>query len=132
MVLFFLLIHALISKGGNTMTAQFDQSGKAGVLTLDGELTLEHADEIRSSLIKAIINADQVTLNFEKATRADLACLQLLCSAHRTSTRLNKRMTFSGHRPEVLSRAAIDAGFARCTGCDLDRQKSCLWAGNCA
>jgi anti-anti-sigma regulatory factor len=113
------------------MTTRFEQSGKTGVLTLNGELTLEHADEIRSSLIKALINADQVTLNFERATRADLSCLQLLCSAHRTSTRLNKRMAFGGTLPEVLNRTAVGAGFARCHGCDLDRQKSCLWASNC-
>jgi anti-anti-sigma regulatory factor len=113
------------------ITTRFDQAGKAGVLTLNGELTLKHADEMRTALIKAIINADQVTLNIEKADKADLACLQLLCSAHRTCMRLNKRMALSGALPDILNRAAVEAGFARCVGCDLDRQKSCLWAGSC-
>jgi hypothetical protein len=45
--------------------------------------------------------------------------------------RLNKRMALSGALPDILNRAAVEAGFARCVGCDLDRQKSCLWAGSC-
>ncbi len=114
------------------MKSQFSQSGKAGVLALDGELTLEHADELRSVFIKALINnAAQVVLNLEKATRVDFSCLQLLCSVHRTSTRLNKGISFSGILPDILKRAVAKAGFARCIGCDLDRQESCLWVGCC-
>lgn len=114
------------------MGVRFDRTGrKGGVLAFDGELTLANADEMRSALIKALVNADTVTLNFDKATRADLSCFQLLCSAHRTSTRLNKRIAFSGRLPETVSRMAAAAGFSRCRGCDLDRQKSCLWAVNC-
>ncbi len=113
------------------MHAHFDQTDKkGGVLTLGGAVTFEHADEVRSALIKALINADQVVLDFEKATKADLSCLQLLCSAHRTSTRLNKRVLFSGRFPEVLRTAADGAGYLRCNGCELDRQKSCLWTAN--
>src|SRR5574341_1228297 len=114
------------------ITTRSDQSGNTGVLTLTGELTLKHADEMRTALTKATVTAAQVTLNIEKAGKADRSCRQLLCSAHRTCMRLNKRMAFSGALPDILNRVAVEAGFARCVGCDLDRQKSCLWAGSCS
>ncbi len=114
------------------LSSQFYQSGKAGVLALHGELTLENADELRSAFIKALINnAAEVVLNFEKATRVDFSCLQLLCSVHRTSARLKKGISFNGALPDILKRTIVKAGFARCTGCDPVRKKSCFWAGCC-
>lgn len=104
---------------------------KSAALSLDGELTKERAEEVRSALIKALDKTDEVLLKFNRASRADLTCLQLLCSAHRTATKMNKRIAFNGKFPAVLHQAAIAAGFIRCHGCDLDREKSCLWVENC-
>lgn len=108
-------------------TATLDQTGKKGVLTLSGDLTIRHADELRTALIKAIISTDELTIDCSGAGSVDLAFLQLLCSAHRTFTRLNKRVSLTECRPEVLQIAVREAGFVRSRGCSLDRQNSCLW-----
>lgn len=109
------------------IAAHFDQSDRnVGVLTLDGELTQEHTEELRSALIKALINANRVVLNCGATTRADLAGLQLFCSAHKTALRLNKRIVFANGHSAVKS-AAGKAGYSRCQGCALDTQTSCLW-----
>lgn len=108
-------------------TAALEQTGKKGVLKLSGELTIQHAEELRTALIKAIISMDDLAIDCSGASRVDLSFLQLLCSAHRTFTRLNKRVALTECRPEVLQIAVKEAGFVRSRGCSLDRQNSCLW-----
>lgn len=107
--------------------SKFKRQGKKGVLTFEGELTLEHAEKVRSALIKALIEADAVEIAFNSVGSMDLTFLQLLCSAHRSAVRFNKRLAFADGRPEALIRIMQGAGFARTTGCGLDCEKSCLW-----
>jgi ABC-type transporter Mla MlaB component len=115
------------------IAAHFDQSDRnVGVLTLDGELTQEHTEELRSVLIKALINANRVVVSCGAATKADLAGLQLFCSAHKTALRLNKRILFDEKGHSAVESAAGQAGYFRCHGCSLDTQKSCLWKEDCA
>ena len=78
-------------------------------------------------LIKAIINVDQLTLEFGDVHEVDLSCLQLLCSVHRSAVRMNKRVAFSGQHPEVFDKVVREAGYTRTTGCHLDCFGSCLW-----
>ncbi len=110
---------------------KFEASGSdKWLLVFEGEKTILQADELRKILIKALIDANHVEMDFEKATAVDLSCLQLLCSAHRSAVRLNKRLMFAGGRPEVLKQAMEAAGYSRVIGCQLDCEKSCLWVGN--
>ena len=109
------------------MRSTFEQSGDKGILTFDGELDLKHADEMRAAFIKALINADHVEMDFRNVTEADLSCLQLLCSAHRTSLKLNKRLNFVGSLPKHFIETATAAGYSRSSGCTKDCEQSCLW-----
>jgi len=109
------------------MGAVFTKSGNKGVVTLDGDVTLQQAEELRRILIKALVDADEVSLDMDKVEKVDLSCLQLLCSAHRSATRFTKKLAFSGRPPQVLREAVETAGFSRVTGCRLDCDKSCLW-----
>jgi anti-anti-sigma regulatory factor len=96
-------------------------------VTVTGELTSEHVAELRALLIKAIINTDRVKVRCEGVTRADLSCLQLLCSAHRSAVRMNKEFLLVDGLEGALKDAAHAAGYVRTVGCRLDRGKSCLW-----
>jgi anti-anti-sigma regulatory factor len=102
-------------------------SGKQGNITLDGNLTVGQAEELRRFLIKAIIDAQQVRLDFGTVTDVDLSCLQLLCSAHRSASRMKKSISLSGDWPEVFKNTVEEAGYSRLTGCRLDVDHSCLW-----
>jgi anti-anti-sigma regulatory factor len=106
---------------------QFQQSGNQGNVTLEGSLAVGQAEELRMLLIKALIDADQVNVDFGTVTDIDLSCLQLLCSAHRSAVRMNKRLVFSSGTPAEFRQAVVEAGYARSTGCRLDRNNSCLW-----
>lgn len=107
------------------------QSNDKGLLTLQGDLTIRSATEIKALLIKALVESDQVSVNFDGVSEVDVTCLQLLCSAHRSATRLNKRFLFTGvNRPDAFLALVEAAGFARSMGCSLDCGKSCLWMLN--
>jgi anti-anti-sigma regulatory factor len=109
------------------MSVIFTRTGNKGVVTLDGDVTLPQAEELRRVLIKALVDADEVALDMEKVQNVDLSCLQLLCSAHRSASRFTKKLFFSGSPPKALKDAVEAAGFSRVTGCRLDCDKSCLW-----
>ena len=78
-------------------------------------------------LIKALIDADRVDVVFGSVTDMDISCLQLLCSAHRSASRMKKQLSLSGDWPELLKQTVEEAGYVRLAGCRLDVNHSCLW-----
>jgi anti-anti-sigma regulatory factor len=102
-------------------------SSDKGTIHLEGDLTLPNAADLKNILIKALINADAVTIRFGAVQDLDLSCLQLLCSAHRSAVRLKKKIQFEGSLPKILEETADAAGYSRLKGCQLDSEKSCLW-----
>ena len=63
------------------------------IVRLTGDLTISRADEMRSALLESLKGAEHIEIDLSSVEDADLSCLQLLCSAHRTSKHLGK---FSG------------------------------------
>jgi anti-anti-sigma regulatory factor len=104
-------------------------SSDEGTIHLEGDLTLPNAAELKRILIKALINADAVMIQFDDVQELDLSCLQLLCSAHRSAVRLKKQIQFKGSLPKILQEMADAAGYLRLKGCQLDSEKSCFWIG---
>lgn len=109
------------------MNALFKRSGNKGVITLEGELTLPYAEKLRGVLLDALAAVDEVSIAFENVQDADLSCLQLLCSAHRSAVRIRKQVLSSGDQPRIFSDVVEAAGFVRSMGCKLDCGNSCLW-----
>jgi len=108
--------------------------GKRDVLTFTGELTIRQAEELRAVLTRALAGAETVSMDFVGVTAADLSFLELLCSAHRSAMRLNKRLTFGSALPECIGQTVAKAGFARRTccfsrhsDCNPACEKGCLW-----
>jgi len=109
------------------MGATFNKSGNAGTITLNGELTLPYAEELKNVIMKAVLDVDQLSFAFGEVQAADLSLLQLLCSTHRSAVRLHKKAAFSGTLPKLFTETVEAAGFSRLKGCKLDCEKSCLW-----
>ncbi len=109
------------------MSISYREANNRGTLVLDGDVTLAEAEELRMQLIKAIINVDELWLEFGTPGQVDLAALQLLCSAHRSAIRMNKKVGFTGAWPEPFRKAVHDAGFERSVGCSLDCFNTCIW-----
>lgn len=113
------------------MDLRVEDSGDAKVLILNGELTIEHADELKDALAKSLNSAGHVVLNIEGASNVDLSCLQLLCSTHRTAVRSNKVLSLSGGYSGPFKQAVTDLGYFRSIGCSLDTGNTCIWKCLC-
>jgi anti-anti-sigma regulatory factor len=109
------------------MDLRVQGEGPAGVLHLNGDLTINRADELRGALMGALETVEHLVINFEAVGDVDLTCLQLLCSAHRMLTLREKGLTLAGTGRESMLRAAENAGFMKHRGCVHDANKGCLW-----
>ncbi len=110
------------------MGATLKQAGAGRLVTLEGDLTLPHAEEMKKAFLKALVEADDVSIGFNDIRDVDLSCLQMLCSVHRSALRLKKQVRFADIPPKILKAAADATGYSRLKGCKLDCEKSCLWA----
>ncbi len=108
-----------------------EREGRAGgeTVTISGRMTIEHAGEIRSALLEAISGGDELHLDLAGVSEADLTGLQLICAAHSSSIRLNKRFAVNAGLSEPLKSIVRDAGFLRHIGCSIDISNTCVWAG---
>lgn len=111
------------------MDARVELNGDKKIIYFAGSLTIESADQVKAALLGAIESAPDVEINFGDVTDIDLSCLQLLCSAHRTSVAMEKNLTIASTVDGALQDAASRGGFIRHTGCSLDARKNCLWMG---
>ena len=105
-----------------------NRKGKA-FLKLDGELTVARAADLKDALVKSIEKADTIEINLADASLVDLACLQLLCSAHRTAAKKGKILTVKDPSLPVYLEARKNAGFMYTKPCRFVSTEDCLWVG---
>jgi anti-anti-sigma regulatory factor len=104
-------------------------ASKTRIVSVIGEMTILHANEIKAALLEAFDEAQQLQVDVGKVTELDLAGLQLLCSAHRSSIATSKGFIVNGAGRELFKSAALAAGFPRHIGCAQDGNKTCIWVG---
>jgi ABC-type transporter Mla MlaB component len=102
---------------------------QGGELTLTGSLTIENASAIRKQLITALMREDALKVCIDAGSAVDVSFLQLLCSAHRTASKLGKSFTLGNAASGNLLTAVESAGYVRKRGCARDREETCLWIG---
>ena len=102
---------------------------QGGELTLAGSLTIENASAIRKTLIAALIKKDALKVSIDADAAVDISLLQLLCSAHRTASKLGKAFTLGHAVSGNFLNAVEGAGYFRKRGCATDREATCLWTG---
>jgi anti-anti-sigma factor len=106
---------------------KIEKKGRKNVITISGEMTIENAAALKDALIHSLKNVKHIVMDLDNITDMDLSCLQLLCSAHRTSAGAQKTLELKSGYPEVLKRAAREAGYLRNSGCTLETEDGCLW-----
>ncbi len=99
------------------------------VLTVEGAMTVQYAGELRDHLLAAFEKAPRIMADLRGVTEIDVAGLQLLCSAHRSSVAANKTFTITHEPGSVVWEAAGAAGQLRQTGCVVDVCHTCIWTG---
>jgi anti-anti-sigma regulatory factor len=110
---------------------QVNQAEAPGTITvvLSGEMTIQNAGEIRNALMQAFSAGEGLILDMNKVSAVDLAGLQLMCAAHRTSIAEEKHFSVSGIYNEAIKSVIMDAGFPRRSGCVEDIDNTCVWTG---
>lgn len=93
------------------MNLKVDDSKREGLLTIEGELTIQRATEFMNALIKALNTVDVLKIHLNNVTGFDLASLQLFLSANRTAIKNNKKLGISGNFTDALKKTVRDAGF---------------------
>ncbi|HNY63882.1 MAG TPA: STAS domain-containing protein [Deltaproteobacteria bacterium] len=95
-------------------------------MTLSGALGIDQAAELRNSLLEALKGRPALKLDLSMVQSADLACMQVLCAAHRSSARTGIRMTLVSGVPQGLKQSMLDMAIDP-TACDPPLSRECLW-----
>jgi anti-anti-sigma regulatory factor len=96
------------------------------MVRLSGELSIDQAASLKDSLLEAFEGCSELKLDMSMVESADLACLQVLCAAHRFSVRLGVRLSLSEPVPEGVVNSLKNIALYP-SACDLPFEKACLW-----
>jgi anti-anti-sigma regulatory factor len=91
------------------------------IVDLGVEPSIRTVADLRDKLISAIGQHDAVVVSADKATSIDISVLQLLASAHRTTSAAGKHLSLSAPANGVLQQALQRAGFVSAAGEPLAR-----------
>ena len=109
------------------MNFEINSTGDTSTLNLNGEVNIQCAADFWEALIKLQESGENILLNLTNVTGADISFMQLLCSAHRSSVKLNKCLKVTGSIPSWLKQAAKNAGYEK-EVCNSSMGQYCLWA----
>jgi anti-anti-sigma regulatory factor len=98
-------------------------------LCLSGELTLLHAAQLKGELIRALDTARRIVIDTQELSAIDLACLQLLCSAHQSARARGKEIILNPRQPEVFRQQIARSGLIGRHNCGGDSKIDCFWNG---
>ena len=116
-------------KTGGTEKEILPGSSGPVVVTVSGKMLISGSAAFRRSLIESFVRADWVEVDCSGLKDADLTFFQLLCSAHLTATRKNKKFTINGQYSAAFVTLARSMGLDRHVGCARDLCQSCIWTG---
>lgn len=75
---------------------------EAGLLFIEGELTIYRAGELKDTLLAAVGHAQVLEVDLAGVTELDTAGVQLLMLAKRTALQLQRQLRLVAHSPAVL------------------------------
>jgi len=110
------------------MKWSFDTETQRGVFAVDGDITINHVGELKSGLIEAFKNADQVVVDISAATGIDVAGVQLLCSCHRFCQGQGKSMCLKVGENERFVAFLEEIGVSDGFFCTHGEAEECLWS----
>jgi ABC-type transporter Mla MlaB component len=108
------------------------QSLKPSRLTLERELVINRARELKAALTAGIGERTIVELDLSNVSEIDVSGLQLLCSAHRTALSKGGNLRISALPSAEIVLAVRNSGFSRRAACRSDVASGCIWNGEVA
>jgi anti-anti-sigma factor len=88
------------------------------ILTLEGNLTINRAEEVKNKILESFMNTKQVLLNLAHAENIDVSFIQILYAAKNEARKQKKEFHLTGTVKENVLRSFIMAGVTK--GSSLD------------
>ena len=107
-------------------TLTLDDGRESRILIIQGRLSIQDAGKLKELLLEAIQGTDHIVIDAARSESIDLACAQLLCSAHRTFHKTGKVFEFSPPPSEGMLSSLADMAIDP-AGCPEDLLESCIW-----
>jgi anti-anti-sigma regulatory factor len=102
------------------------KSGKEGILTIKGSLTINYVKEMKNELLNVFSRFKHVKIIFKDIDHVDFSCIQLLCSAHKSAHQNNKTIMLAADLPDILCKIISSMGFQRKIDCFSEVPQACL------
>ena len=98
----------------------------AYLLEMEGNLDIEGAQGIKSSIENAFIESDEVLVDVQNVESIHLTYIHMFCSASLTASEIGKKFKVNGASARVLEfMRNIGYGHGNC--CSLSAAGSCPW-----
>jgi ABC-type transporter Mla MlaB component len=104
-----------------------ERDGSRALITLSGDLTVSHVREMHAALHEAVHSAPEIVVTLDRITEVDVTLPQLLCSVHRTTAELRKRLILKVGNERPMMLLLRNLGFYRQGGCGEISGADCLW-----
>ena len=79
-----------------------EDTGNAGIIHIQGNLSIHDSSTLREHLLEAFSLQKGVIVDLKEALTIDVACMQVLCSAHKTFTKAGQDISITGELPAGL------------------------------
>lgn len=96
-------------------------------LIWQGRLSLEEVVPLRDSLLVALNQHAEVTIDVGDVVSFELACLQLLCAACGSASIRGKRLSLHNAENPALAQILAENGLNHRENCLRSRSCGCLW-----
>lgn len=103
-----------------------EENGIGKVIRLSGRLGIENAGELKRVLVEAFESCQGLELDVSAVESAHLACVQVLCAAHRSFVNASRQMALGSSIPDGFGRSLRDMSI-EASICDAPYTSECLW-----
>lgn len=79
----------------NKIDYTFELNSNIGIFSFNGDLTVDHEDDLKLILMKALYGTDRAVLNLGNVRKIDDSCMKLLKKAYLVSIRLKNPVIFT-------------------------------------
>lgn len=112
----------------HSLKVSITNTGKEGVLSLLGNLTMIEAREAKKTLLEAIEEVDTLYIDMSGIEAVDVSFIQLICAAHRECFLAQKEIYIQGGASDAMEQFLCKAGYSKQQGCLTGAKTSCLWS----
>ena len=106
---------------------RLEETGSGRVLKLCGGMNIDEASRLRDVMLGVLDSGKGLLLDLRDVEEIDLACVQVICAAHRSFLTEGLKISLTGSDRECLRRSLSDMAM-HVSACDPPLAGQCLWA----